>query len=185
MTIAQQFIADCKGKSVDEISDIEDKYVEDGLYDGDEGLYLYLDVHVYPVLLSNHDNHQRFNIEGEGVFMDIPEEGVDYFKDRVLFWLDNYSGLDVLKDMGVMDDDGNGFQMYAEWDENMDGEGGNFEVLAPAYVPKDIADELDLGSIDATLDWNLTFSWSVGDNLDLSEWTFTDGSSCDWNDLRA
>lgn len=181
MTIAQQFIAECKNKSVDEISDIEDKYVEDGLYDGDEGLYSYLCVRITPYSISNHDN--SFDIQGEDIFTEMDEQDKQYLEDKVEKWLANYSGLDLATDFGVYEDE-DGLQMYAFYDEAMDGEGGNFEIPIGTSIVEEIADDLDLdlGSVDG---WYLTFSWTVGNLLDLSEWLFNDGSSCDWNDLRA
>lgn len=181
MTIAQQFIAECKGKTVDEISDIEDKYEKDGLYDGDEGLYSYLCVRIAPYSISNHDN--RFDIQGEDIFTEMDEDDRQYLEDGVEKWLDSYSGLDLATDFGVYEDE-DGLQMYAFYDEAMDGEGGIFEIPIGSSIVQEIADDLDLGSIDIGIQWYLTFSWSVGNLLDLSSWLFNDGSSCDWNDLK-
>lgn len=183
MTIAEQFIADCKGKSVSQISDIEQKYYEDGLYDGSEGLFDIMDVNVLADYLSN--GTLRIEVWNKPIFDLLSQDELDSIYDAISEYLDQKTGLNMCETSGGLDGDGTVFSDYAYYDESLNGAMGDFDIPVPASEAQKIIDQLAPGTVvgDNT-DWHLTLTWDAEDDLENSDWRFSDGSTCDWDDLR-
>lgn len=185
MTIAEDFIADTRGKSVDEIDEIEHEYMEDGLFDGNSGLYDPLLIDTAPVTLQNGD--LSFNFNGK-TLDDVLNHDISFdIAHKVWEYLVDDSGLDTIPGSYRGGDGSGELGAWTDWDESLDGTSGSFDISVPFSIAQKIIDNLAPGTVvreDEQVGWSITFVYTVVDELDTSNWTFADGSTCDWDDLR-
>lgn len=180
MTIAEQFISECKGKSVKEIADIEQEYIEDGLIDGDKQMFDQLEMHADPQTLSN--GSITIDIKDTGVLFVLDEDDRWYLKNEVEKYVVGATGIEQVEGtgwFGYPEGDYFGFGMAAYYKDGADGEGGHFDVPVDITIIEKIVNNLAPGTeIDNYNGWYITFSWWVEDNLRFCDWRFSDGSTC-------
>lgn len=184
MTIADDFIAECKGKSVEEIDHIEQGYFEDGLFDGNSGLYTPLHVSIIPATLSNGD--LSFNFNGITLSGILNKDIAFNLATQAWRYITNNSVLDIFPGSQGMDDYGE-IECYANWGEGLDGISGSFDIPVSPSIAQNIIDQLAPGTVvgeDEAVDWHITFDYFVENRLDTSNWEFNDGSTCNWFDLQ-
>lgn len=191
MTTADDFIADCKGKSLGEIKDIQQGYFEDGLLDGDSGTWLYDPVHVIckPYALENvHDYFSEcITIYGEPLFDWLGHDASFNIEKKVWEYLSEDSSLDIIPGSYGDDEEGN-VTAWAERREGLDGIGEgtcvDFDIEVSPEIAKKIMDEKDIYIDNPVEKWAIGFHRHLENELDTSVWNFTDGSTCDWDDLQ-
>ena len=182
MTIAQQFIADTKGKSVKEISDIEQEYYKKGLFNGDDGLHDYLLVEIGPKSISN--GTLTIDLWDKPVFDMISYDEWDYLQDKVTDYMKHNSPLTFTYDPEEFEANIYTFTAYADYADDMDGEYGDFDIPISAHIAQEIIDKVTPTTrTDDDEGWIMTFTWDATSTLDDSYWRFDDGSTCDWDDL--
>lgn len=182
MTIAQQFIADTKGKSVKEIGNIEERYYENGWWVEGEGLCNVMHLLIYPSYLQN----GRLAIDVN--YLQMTNALNEEEQEAVMGYIKNYlvqsTGFNMCEPTEGLWIASSGFTDNAYYDPLLDGHRGNIEVPMTADMVQAILTKPRYFSVmGGEFDWHLIFTWETHSELNSSSWELSDGSTCEWKDL--
>ena len=182
MTIAQQFIADTKGKTVKEISEIEERYYENGWWVEKNGLSNVMHLLIYPSYLQNRS--LAIDVNYRQMTDALKEEEQQSIAGYIKQYLVQSTGFNMCEPTEELWIVPTGFTDDAYYDPLLDGHRGNIEVPMTADMVQEILTNPQYSRvIGGEFDWHLIFTWETHSELNNSSWEFSDGSTCEWKDI--